>query len=323
LFAVPFNATLVRDLAEGPRSLVDLRRQAGSPPQTTMRGHLRLLVAAGVVEKQRLGGFPGAVKYRLTVAGHELCVVEKILAAWLATAPQSPLGLGDLAAKSTIKALVEGWTTGMVRALASRPLSLTELDRVIASCSYPSLERRLSAMRTIGLVEAAPGTGRSTPYAASEWLRRAISPLAAAAHWERRWQSVQVPPITNRDVEAAFLLTLPLLRLPESVSGTCRLGVQMGSRGRTGTAGAIASIRGGSVVPTGTRLADSADAWALGPSAAWFSAVIERRVGGLDLGGETGLAAELVERFHGELFAPVAGPAGGRELSQIALGSRR
>ncbi len=42
----------------------------------------------------------------------------------------------------------------MLRALAAGSLSLTELDRLIGALSYPSLERRLVAMRLAGLVGA-------------------------------------------------------------------------------------------------------------------------------------------------------------------------
>ena len=42
----------------------------------------------------------------------------------------------------------------MMRALAARPMSLTELDSGITELSYPALERRLSSMRIAGLVEA-------------------------------------------------------------------------------------------------------------------------------------------------------------------------
>jgi DNA-binding HxlR family transcriptional regulator len=317
LLAIPFNASLITDLADGPRSLVDLRRQAGSPPQTTMRGHLRTLIGAGIVERHRQSQFPNAVDYRLTPAGHELLAVTEVLDAWLAASPEGPTSLGGRAARSTIKALVEAWTTGMVRVLSSRPLSLTELSRVIGSTSYPSLERRLSSMRLLGMVEAMPGSRRSTPYAVTDWLRGAVAPLAAAVRWERRRMREAAPPITNRDVEATFLLPLPLLRMPEDVSGTCRLAVQMNGSARTGTAGAIASVREGAVAPTGTRLENSTDAWAHGPAGAWLAAIVERDIAGLELGGETGLATSIIDGLHGELFARIIRGMG-RELSASA-----
>ncbi len=271
-----------------------------------MRGHLRLLVEAGVVERRRKAEFAGTVSYELTASGRDLLAVAQALSAWLSLAPGRAMELGSAEAKSAIKALAEGWSTSIVRALASRPLSLTELDRVIAHVSYPSLERRLSAMRLLGMVEARPGPGRSTPYAATAWLRAAIAPLAAAARWEQRYRSQEAPPITNRDVEAAFLLALPLLRLPEDVSGSCRLAVQMGNGSSPGLVGVIAEAKGGAVVSSVTRLEGSPDASLLGPAAAWFAAVIERDSHRLEVSGESHLGANLVEGLHAALFGKKA-----------------
>lgn len=306
LFAIPINVSLVTDLAAGPLSLVDLRRGAGSPPQTTMRGHLRTLARAGVVEKHREGQFPRAVHYQLSAAGYELLAVTKVLAAWLTASPERPTALGSNAAKSTIKTLVEGWTTGMVRALSSRPLSLTELNRVIGSTSYPSLERRLSSMRLLGMVEAVPGSRRNTPYAVTDWLRGAIAPLVAAARWERRRMREAAPAITNRDIEAAFLLTLPLLRLSADVSGTCCLAVQMGDARADGIVGVVARVQDGVIVSCVAGLDGSPDAWALGRAGGWCSAVIGGDAGALELGGEPGLAADLVEQLRWRAVLSVA-----------------
>jgi DNA-binding HxlR family transcriptional regulator len=304
LFAIPTNVSLVTDLADGPLSLVNLRRRAGSPPQTTMRGHLRTLAKVGVVEKHRQGQFPRAVHYQLSAAGYELLAVAKVLAAWLTASPERPTALGSNAAKNAIKTLVEGWTTGMVRALSSRPLSLTELDRVIVAFSYPSLERRLSSMRLLGMVEAIPGSRRNTPYAVTAWLRGAIVPLVAAARWERQWLRETAAAITNRDVEAAFLLALPLLRLPADVSGTCRLAVRAGDARADGVAGVVARVQDGAIVSCVAGLDGSTDAWAFGRASGWCSAVIGGDASALELGGEPGLAAELVEELRCALSSP-------------------
>jgi DNA-binding HxlR family transcriptional regulator len=301
LLAVPFNAAAIRALAGEPQPLADIRRAGGSLPQTTMRAHLRSLAGAGVVERRRGDEFGGSVSYELTGAGRGLLGVAGYLAAWLARCPEGPIELGTTEAKSALKALVEGWSTGVVRALASRPLSLTELDKVIACLSYPSLERRLSSMRLLGMVEAMSGYGRSTPYAVSDWLRRAVAPLAAAARWEQgRWPE-RAPPITNRDVEAAFLLALPLLRLPADVAGSCRLAVEMGNGRRDSLVGVVAEAKGGTVVSSATRLQGAADSWVLGSAPAWFAAVSGQSVRGLNLGGEPRLATSMVEGLHAAL----------------------
>ena len=310
LLSVPLNAAVVRGLAEGPRSLVDLRREAGSPPQTTMRGYLRSLDKAGVVERQQ-SGFPGAVGYGLTDSGRELLEVSEILAGWLARSPKSPMELVTVEAKRAIKALVDGWSSSMARAFATRPLSLTELDNVINALNYPSLERRLSAMRMLGLVEAIPGNGRGTPYTATAWLRSAIGPLMAAARWEQRHLPVEAPAITNRDVEAAFLLTLPMLRLPGDLSGLCRLAVQMRNGDLNRLAGVVGEVREGTIVSCIARLEGSVHGWSIGSIGAWLAAILDGDAAGLELGGETRLAAELIEGMRRALGgrAAVSEPA--------------
>ncbi len=287
---------------------MDLRRELDSPPQTTTRAYLRTLTQTGVVERRRCNDFPGNVEYELAPGGRELLAVADVLAAWLATFPEAPTALGSGGAKSTIKALVDGWSTSMIRALASRPLSLTELDSVIAAVSYPSLERRLAAMRLGGLVEPLASEGRGTPYGVSDWLRKAIAPLAAAARWERRRLRAESLAITNRDAEAAFLLVLPLLRLPTSLSGTCRLEVRMNGEKNGAQAGVIASVRDGRVETCVTKLEGPADAWALGTTGAWLAAVIERDPASLELGGDAELVEQVVGRLHEALFGTQGQP---------------
>jgi hypothetical protein len=46
---MPINAFVLPALAEESKALMDLRRDAGSPSATTMRGHLRTLTETGVI----------------------------------------------------------------------------------------------------------------------------------------------------------------------------------------------------------------------------------------------------------------------------------
>ncbi len=305
LLAVPINAAVLQALTDRTKSLHDLRREVDFPPQTTMRTYLRELARLGVIEKHRRNAFPGDVEYGLGEAGHELLAVAEILAAWLASFPETPTRFGSGSAKSAIKALLDGWSTSMVRALAGRPLSLTELDSVIDSVSYPSLERRLGAMRLGGLVEPLSSEGRGTPYAVSEWLRRGIAPIAAAARWEGRRLGHEAPPVTVLDAEAAFLLALPLLRLPTAASGSCRLAVQVGGGARLGLAGVVASVEGGRVTTCEARIENPADSWALGTIAEWFAAVLEGDTDALTVGGDVALAEGIAGALHDTLFRPV------------------
>ncbi len=293
---------MLEALAEGPRPLTTLRREAGSPPQTTMRGHLQTLTRTGVVERRRQNEFPGSLDFELTDVGQELWGVARILRAWLALNPHGPMELGSSSAKSAIKALVEGWGTSMIRAIAARPLSLTELNGLISSLSYPSLERRLGAMRQAGQIERMLGPGRGTPYTATEWLRRAIAPLGAAARWERRHAPEQTTPIRRLDAEAAFLLAIPLLRLPAGLHGTCRLAVQVGGTNGDSLAGVLVGVRDGAVESCVATIRGNADGWAAGSAATWLEAVMERNGERLEVGGDRNLAKAVVEGLHSTLF---------------------
>jgi DNA-binding HxlR family transcriptional regulator len=187
LLAVPFHVRLLTFLVTGPHSLTELRAAIGSPPDTTIRDHMGALAAAGAVEKRRRGGFPGSVDYRLTAAGHDLIGVAETFSEWLAQAPDGRKQLGTVFAKRVTRALVEGWGTGLVRALAVRPTSLTELSEAIPRLSYPAVERRFTSMRRLGLLKVVPSGGRATPCTLSDWLRTATIPLESASRWERRW----------------------------------------------------------------------------------------------------------------------------------------
>jgi DNA-binding HxlR family transcriptional regulator len=304
LLAIPVNATILRALSGGSKRLVDLRRECGTPAQTTLRAHLKELDRVGAIVKSRSDDFPGIMECELTGAGRELLFVADILERWLQRAPSEPLRFGSSAAKAAIKALVEGWSSTMLRILAARPLSLTELDGIIASLSYPALERRLAAMRLAGQVEACSSQRKgTTPYGVTDWLRQGIAPLAAAAQWERRHMPTETAPITPIDTETAFLLTLPLLRLPSEHSGSCRMGVEVASGGDRRLAGAIAHVEEGRITSCTVRLNQSADAWALGSATAWLQALIGSGADGLELGGDQRLARALLEGLHEALFA--------------------
>jgi DNA-binding HxlR family transcriptional regulator len=305
LLSTPLNVHVLMALEPAPTPLVELRRAVGSPPQTTMRAQLRSLTEIGVLERRRQPEFPGSVACELGRPGRDLLAVGRSLQDWLAQAPDGGLPLGSAAAKSTIKALVEGWSSTIIRALAARPLSLTELTRLISGLNYPSLERRLGAMRLAGQIEACPGQkSRGTPYRASEWLRRAVAPLAAGASWERR-HAVDggAAPIGRIDVEAAFLLAVPLLSLPPDVSGSCKLAVEVrSSEGKPHLAGVLVAVREGRVVSCVTRLRGEASAWAAGSASAWLDAVIAGEADRLEVGGDCELGLSLVDGLHSALF---------------------
>ncbi len=302
LLAVPLNIHVLQALEEEPRSLIDLRRAVGSPPQTTVRSHLHALDVLGVVERNHQPGIPGSVGYEIGAAGAELLAVADVVRVWLEGAPGGPLQLGSVAAKSTIKALTEGWSSAIVRAIAAGPLSLTELDQTITILSYPSLERRFGALRLAGLIKPSQSTSRGTPYGATDWLRRAVAPLAAAACWEGRHSPAESVAVDRIDVEAAFLLTVPLMELDSQVDGSCRLAIRIEDEGgQMRLAGVVVRVTDGRVVSCVSRLEGQVGAWVVGSARTWIDALIRRDGEELEMGGDRRLALTLVDAMQRSL----------------------
>jgi DNA-binding HxlR family transcriptional regulator len=304
LLAAPLNALVLDKLARGPRRLVELRRETGSP-QTTLRAHLKELSEVGAIAKRRLHPFPSVREYVLVNgAGTDLRFVATVLEAWLASAPTKPLRLGGEEARAAVKALVEGWSSTIVHTLAAGPISLVEIDAAIESLSCQALERRLGALRFAGLVEARRGQGKSAPHEVTEWLRQGAAPLAAGIRWERKHLADVTPPIAPVDAEAGLLLSMPLLTLPVELSGSCRLGVEFPDGAERRLVGVTVDVDAGRVVSCTTRLESSPAAWATGSPVAWLRGTIEANPNRLDLGGNQRLVRALVDGLNRALFAP-------------------
>jgi DNA-binding HxlR family transcriptional regulator len=302
LLAVPLNYEVLRALEDGPCPLLELRRIVGSPPQTTMRAYMKTLTQMGVLERRRQNDFPGTVEYELTGAGEKLLEVADVLQHWLNMGCYGPIALGTPAARSAVKAIVDGWATNMIRALAARPISLTDLARFIPAVSYPTLERRLSAMHHVGLVERdRDGKNRGTPYKVTDWLRRSVAPVTAAVGWEYRAIPQLTGPISRIDVETTFLLMVPLLELAPDTSGSCRLSVELRHRNGTNYAGVSVTVDEGEVTSCVSRLQSDADAWVAGTPLGWFRWITRHANDSVDIGGNHELAHGLAEGIHNSL----------------------
>ncbi len=279
--------------------LAELRKATGLPAQTTLRGHLATLGELGVLSKRPTERMPYAVENELTPMGHELIRVGGRLEAWLRQSPDGPISLESAAAKGAVKALVDGWGSTMMRTLAAKPQSLTELDSMISGLSYPALERRLSSMRIAGLVEAQPSRGAGTPYAVTGWARRGIMPLAVASRCERLHMRSQTTPVSQGDIEAAFMLAIPLVGLPAAAMGSCQLEVE---RSEGESVSVQVQVEKGRVVSCVSELEPPPGAYAAGSLATWFNAVDAGSVGHLRLGGGGRQLAEgLVLGLHAAL----------------------
>jgi DNA-binding HxlR family transcriptional regulator len=307
LFANPLTARILRAHLDGPLRVSALHKQIGWSAHTTLRAAVTNLCRVGALEKGGSDTRPSTAT-ALTPAGREMLAVADAIDRWLEACPTGPISPSSEEAKGAVKALAGGWNSTLMRALANRPFTLTGLDKLIPDISYPSLERRLASMRATGQIEAVEAEDRGTPYVVTEWARRAVAPLAVAGRCERRHLPEATAPITAVEVEASFMLTLPLAHLPESCSGACMLAVQTetdGEREETGQnlAGVVVEMKRGELLSSATEIAQRPPTWALGTAETWLDVVIEGNLGALRFGGvQPQLAVDLVNGIHFALF---------------------
>jgi DNA-binding HxlR family transcriptional regulator len=309
LIAGPLSVPILRAHLDGPLRLPDLRERIGGAAQTTLRGQVGNLRDIGALERHVRAGMPYTVENELTDVGRGILAVADVVEAWLASAPQGPIALGSEPAKGAMRALIGGWGSTILRALAAQPLSLTALSSVITDHSYPALERRLSAMRAARLIEPRPDGWRGAkPYAVTEWARQAVGPLVAAGRCECDHLAESTEPLTRLDIEAGFLLTVPLVDLEVTRSGACLLAVDTGASA-TGEsvdrlAGVYVKIEEGAVVSCVSRLEQDPRTWVLGTVSAWVDAILEGRLARLRVGGrDAKLAGGVVAAMHSALAA--------------------
>jgi DNA-binding HxlR family transcriptional regulator len=305
LFSKALHGLVLHALADGPLRLADLRRKVGGPAQSTLRGNLDNLIEMGALEKRQGNGNGRAnmVDNALTPLGAELLSIADAVESWLARAPDGTLHLESEMGKATIKALVSGWDSTMLRALAVRPFSLTELDNLISAHSYPALERRLAAMRLVGFLSPAQRNGGATPYAVADWLRQAMAPLLAAIRCERRHLGAETAPLTRLDIETILLLGVPLAELSPSASGISQLAVSGGDDSDWRSAGVRLSVESGRIVSCTSKLEAGPDNWIRGSAIDWLEALVCGDSERLEVGGDRAITLNVVDSLHRRLFA--------------------
>lgn len=141
---------------------------------------------------------------------------------------------------------------------------------------------------------------------APEWLRLGIAPLAAAARLEFQLPAGETAPIVPLDVEAAFLLTLPLIELPEEIDGTCRLTVPVPGR-RPELAGVVVLVQGGEISSISTDLSIDSNNFATAPPGAWIDTLIDPEVAAVEWSGDPQFTFSLLHGLHEALFGVEVG----------------
>jgi hypothetical protein len=227
--------------------------------------------------------------------------VGATLQRWLSECPDGPVELGEEAGP-VLAPLLTGWCSMVTHALAAAPLTAEETYEVVQVLERDVIEARIEAMEEAGHLEAVSGQDGETRYAATEWLRTGIAPLAVAARMEHRYPPGDTAPIAARDVEAAFHLSLPLIELPEELSGTCSLAVDLDEGVPGSPAGVTVRVEEGRVASCETGIELEVDAWAAASAPNWLDTVIEPGVVHVRTGGNRDLAHRLLDELHEALF---------------------
>ncbi len=281
MLASSISCQILRSLSAGPMGLSELGEDLGSTIE-----------------------IPGCdcerTEARLTPSGREMLFVSDTLEDWLAQAPSGLLPFGGDGATEAIEALAESWSSTMLHSLAEGPLSVGELNGTSDPGGDPVAQRCLDAMRLSGQVQARRGAGDGAAYSVTDWLRHGVAPIVAAARMEHR-HLADSPEVAPFDVNAAFMLAVPLLRLPVNLSGSCRLALELdGAANRS--AGVMVQVEEGRIAACTPDLQGDPEAGATGDLATWFDAVIEANPDDMELGGDRGLAMALVYDLHRVLF---------------------
>jgi DNA-binding HxlR family transcriptional regulator len=306
VFARVLSTRVLRAHADGPLDSSELESRLGWAAKASLRLATRNLGDLGALTRVEPRAGQRGLATELTEAGHDLLSVADALEQWLSRSPFGPLTLADTPARNTIRALVAGWDSAIVGALAVRPRGLSELSAEIGGHSYPALKRRLSRLRSASLVVSLDDRSRSPAQEVTQWLRWAAAPLIAASRWERS-HAIGAEAITRHDLESTLLLALPLVELSEADSGACVLAAPASQHADDEAEPALAAVglvvEEGRIVSCDSGVATTPKTWALGTPDAWLDAIVHGSCDDLRLHGpDADLASALVTGIHRSLF---------------------
>jgi DNA-binding HxlR family transcriptional regulator len=310
LLADPVNVAILRQLGSGPLESTALLDRIDYVSRSTYFDRMRDLEELSLVGRWRRADVPPVAECWLAGPGERLLPVARLLDGWLRGAPRDPLQLGQAYATAVIKALAVGWGSTVLRWLAERPHSLTELEHLVEGFGYRKLERICRDLVKAELAERVVIRGRLSAYGMTPWGRRAAGSLAAAIRWEQHEIPEWSAAVTSTEVEGGLMLALPLIDLPNDVSGTCSLLVDADAPERQSLGGAVVRVAHGRPVSwaPATDLHPRADCWVRGTTLAWLDAVGAPHSADLRLGGDAGLAEKVIASLRGASSADAVAP---------------
>jgi hypothetical protein len=192
----------------------------------------------------------------------------------------------------------------------------------------PTPENRRKALKGMldsGLVELDEGGDGEAHYDLSDFGRRGVAVIMDAVRMERRHRPDRIVPVGVGDGLTFFLMPLPLVRLPQSVNGTCTLTMELDRvPGAPRSASVWTRLREGRVVDHSEQPPRRPpSSFAGGSVDEWLDALLDGEPDRLRLGGRRELAAALIEAIHDQLPTPKSGRASGEQAASALDGDPR
>lgn len=243
--------------------------------------------------------------------GEEMLSVLDALRRWMSRRPRGTGRLGALMSEAgpssgeALASLVCSWLATVTHALAAEPMTVVELERAIGRLDGAAIEAVLDSMEKTGQAEAMR-YGEVTRYRLTDWMREGIGPIVAAVRHEGHFPDGLSAPPDVLDVEAAFQMALPLLRLPPRLSAAGRLGVRIPGE-ESLIAGAMVEVDRGAILASSPLLESEPENWVTGTPLEWCDTVIDPSEPMLEVGGDSALAGILIEALHEALFGGIEG----------------
>lgn len=292
LLSDALNSSILRVLMAGPLPVSEFGARLGPTSRTTRFSRLRDLERLGVIKREKRPGTPPVAYCELTAAGRELLPVVRRFARWLAESPEGPSSPDELAGAGAIKALAVAWDTTVLRWLAERPCSVTELDSLSPpDVTYHEVRKAREALSTAKLIGPVASDERGQPYAATEWARRAAGCIAAAIHWEGAFLSGAERP-APAEAEGLLRMLLPVVEIqPTLQSGVCELRIDR-------HADLSVLVGEGRIVACDPASSHPRASQVSGDAEAWLHAVLDGKTDSLRMRGGIHLTAALADGLH-------------------------
>ena len=180
------------------------------------------------------------------------------------------------------------------------------------------LRKHLHEMIAAGIIEEIEGPDGTTLYGLSDHRRRSTGVLMAATRWERRYRPDESAAVGAQDAEIFLRVALPLVRLAESMSGTCAMTMALDpAPGAPRSLTVWARLRRGRVVAhSAGPLRSVPSASARGSVDDWLDALLDGAVDRLQIKGRRELVVALIQGIRDQLPGRQAPPEYERRAAQ-------